>query len=51
MGQQDKWIPEESHLFVLCVIIGDDLRSGHANFHSIHDEFASLFQGLLLALE
>lgn len=50
-ANEDKCIPEESHLLVLCIIIGDDFRCGHANFYSIHNKFASLFQCLLLSLD
>lgn len=43
-------IPEEPHFLVLGVVVAYDLRRGHFNFHSVHNEFASLFQRLLLTL-
>lgn len=47
-ANEGRWIPQESHLLVLGIIVSDDLWCCHANFHSIYNKFASLFQRLLL---
>lgn len=41
-------IPQESHLLVLGVVIGDYLGRGDTDLHSVYHELTGLLQSLLL---